>query len=391
VTYDEEVLALAANVPGLGGLYVDSAGILNVWLANPGRRDQIAPHIAAFVDAHEPNRQGARAAANMIVRQAAYDWPQLMRWHRTLLKNADLSTVLATDIDEMRNRIVLGVADVGAGSRVAGTLTAHGVPAEAVVVEVIEPERDMGTLGDYYTYLTSGIRIRNTLGACTLGFTVQAPDRISAYFITAAHCTPSFWAYDGQWFGQPQYWNEIGYEVADPPPFTAATNADCPSGGYDCRYSDAALIAIRGDLRYYDQGAMAFTPGFRDTNHISTGVLTQQYTYNPLATNLQVVRKTGATTGTSAGKLTAKCYTQRRVTASGVITNHYKLCQDRVAAGADGGDSGSPVSYGTRLDALVAIGILGSGNATQFTFSPWYLVERELAGAMGFPGLRVID
>ena len=167
-------------------------------------------------------------------------------------------------------------------------------------------------------------------------------------------------------------------EVADPRYFKGG---DCPKS-WKCRYSDSAF-ADREDGVAADLGSIARTTG--------PGSLIIDGSFNIVgeapgnAAEETILSKVGRTTGWTQGEVINSCMDV------GVIGGGNKLliCQDRVAAGSDGGDSGSPV-FGP-LDAsnnVTLYGILWGGaiDGSTFTYSPISNVEMELGALTTFVG-----
>ena len=66
-------------------------------------------------------------------------------------------------------------------------------------------------------------------------------------FLTASHCTPQQWGYDGSAVQQNDAGGVIGVELADPSHWTGTVNGfNCPAGRL-CRESDAAFFSLTAD------------------------------------------------------------------------------------------------------------------------------------------------
>jgi hypothetical protein len=97
----------------------------------------------------------------------------------------------------------------------------------------------------------------------------------------------------------------------------------------------------------------------------------------PIGTTLD---KIGRTTGWTYGSLVSTCETTTQY-ENGYPTGRTLLCQNRVNAKSDFGDSGSPVfsftenGYGGNYELR---GILWGGNGTQFLYSPIENIQSEL-------------
>jgi hypothetical protein len=202
----------------------------------------------------------------------------------------------------------------------------------------------------------------------------------------------------GQQVGQPSTSNIIGYEVADPPLFTDASNPDCPST-LICRYSDAALF------KYAD------TASWNHGRIFARQVVNPWLTYNTYrniqgASDMfrtpslfigQPIHKMGMTTWVTTGTVEKICVKTRQY-EGGSGTNRVMLCQAQSSYASSGGDSGGPVYRLVNPNDLYShiSHLLGLhwGRSPEFpastpvkaTFSEWYLVTAELAAAVSLSG-----
>jgi hypothetical protein len=145
---DDEWARIARELPGgFAGLFFDTRrepgvrpvqGPLVVMLADTSHHEEtlaaLAPRVAAMRGGRGPDVRGA------IVRRARWDFAQLYDWSHYLMNTAwTRGEITSSDIDEVRNRIVYGVVDEGAKSRLEMGLAARDVPCELVIVEVSGP------------------------------------------------------------------------------------------------------------------------------------------------------------------------------------------------------------------------------------------------------------
>lgn len=211
--------------------------------------------------------------------------------------------------------------------------------------------------------------------------------------VTNSHCT---WGshQTGGWVGTELYQNQVsgvfksyywyGIEVQDPA--FSSNIYGCPSG-YQCRYSDAALVSIDqvSTSVGWDFGGIARTT-YRAVLPDIYGSLTRD-SYNPtfqiryVSSDIFVgdfAEKVGRTTGWTGGDVTSTCYTVQ-------IYPHAFPCQVRVSAGVGRGDSGSPVFWQSSSGSYLLFGILhageiefSDGTGRIFYFSKWKDVDHEL-------------
>jgi hypothetical protein len=403
---DEHFVELAREAPGFGGLFYDEAGRLTVNLTNPSRRPEVEGSIAAFLAGGDFRALGPRLAevARMNVRPAQYDFAQLYEWYGPLVSAiATLPGVTQTDIDDVRNRIVIGVESGNLVQGVRAQAQLIGVPAAAVLVEVIPPTRVTANLQGLVRPMHAGIQVSKTtsvdLGSCTLGYNVRRRDLSDAYdgykyFVTAGHCTDSLGYNNGTRMGQPNMTRPIGTEVSDPPPFDQFTNSACPAD-LKCRYSDAALIRYDDSVswRHGKMPKVGTGVPFTILDTLVDIVHDAVPPYPDMASVWigQNVRMIGRSSGDVGGKILNFCVNIR--VYEGVQPNGwYLMCQFQASFRAKPGDSGAPAfnrtSYG---DISPVFGIVWGEQQenndwtklVRATFSHHYYVGRELNSTMG--------
>lgn len=133
---------IADEVPEFGGAWVEGdAAIgeketLHLWLTSPNVE---ARHESLRLLAE---RAGERFhQSNVVVHRADYSWRELDTWFRKGTEILKLPGASSLDIDERRNRIVLGLQDPDAQrGKIRQDLGDLGVPVDAVVVTSEEPE-----------------------------------------------------------------------------------------------------------------------------------------------------------------------------------------------------------------------------------------------------------
>ena len=351
---DDMLSFLNATVPGgVGGVFRDPEGFLNVYLKDRDQRGAAASQLLAVQSANGAPPGGVRFTTDRIrFLQADFTWDELRGWYERILQMPDASPYIHTwDIDERRNRIHLGVEDEASGDLVRTVLKGADVPAAAVTISV-EPRavvvQAADDLGDTDSpNIRGGFSVHAGAGACTL--TVNTEMGSSRGFLTASHCTATMGAVDGDDGVQAPYptpgWRKVADEIADPPFFDHTYTPHCPLFK-TCRFSDAAMFA-------YDQ-----------TSYAAHGIIARPYLNsinldpsNPdfyiadddpgcilyLGCGLigDTMWKVGRSTGLTVGVVDKNCV---EVT-TGTPSRTY-ICQSRVD-GASGsiseGDSGAPV------------------------------------------------
>jgi hypothetical protein len=308
----------------------------------------------------------ARSARQAFV-QANYRMTQLNGWYERVWPEvmAQAGTVFS-DVDEANNRVLFGIEHPGIATAVQAVMRAHGIPADAYEVRVVEPIRNAATLRDVVNPKVGGLQIHFGNYLCTLGFNVSAN---AASFVTNSHCTNTQGGVEGTIYYQPTSTlapTSIAIEVADPVYFKGGV---CPRGK-KCRYSDSSRAEYRNGTTF-DLGGIAATNGSNLTISGTHNITNEADGSRTPVSAGATVSKTGRTTGTSSGQVTNTCV-NTSVQGSQVM----QLCQTFVTAAVGSGDSGSPVYTGSGNVTLV--GILWGGSSTQFVFSPLRSIKDEL-------------
>jgi hypothetical protein len=381
-------LAVAQAVPGFGGYFIDH-GVPTVWLTDPSQRALAEQALAGFL------ADRGWSAADLVVRQAAYTWLQLDAWHNAAWPHAlSVMGAVYTDIDESSNRLRFGGLNAQAVATITAAVAATGVPAAAVVVQETAPIRQVATLRDRVRPVPGGYQLNFFASPvspltylCTLGFNV-VKDGVNS-FITNSHCTnvqggietPTDY-YQPTRGLTPLADNFIAVEVEDPHYDAASCLTEMLLPAV-CRWSDASRAAyapgqpfalgriartVAPDTEIGTLDVDARNSTFRITGEQNGGVVGD------------VVHKVGRTTGWTYGEVVETCINS---IVLGTVPPIVQRCQDRVRAGVDGGDSGSPVfrrqgnGPNVRLVGLLW-GSSATGDVKTFVFSPMTGVRREL-------------
>lgn len=365
--------ALARAVPGFGGIFLDGEGVTTVVLTNPAAQRAAAERaLEAFM------RGRGQAASQLRTHRGDYGYDELDGWFRSLWPEAlGVSGAVFADLNETRNRLLIGVADDAAEPQLRAIAARLGIPTAAVVVERTQPIVELATLQERASAIVGGIQIHFGQYLCTLGFNALSGSQES--FITNSHCTNTQGGVDGTVYYQPLSTIDntvIGTEVADP---TYFRGGECPIF-YRCRYSDAARVRQEPG-RTFTRGRIAKTTGPNNGSLGISGEFTITGTFSQpgagvgCAVEGTTVNKVGRTTGWTAGAITASCI---HVGVSG--SNKAELYQNMVAAGVGGGDSGSPTFAISGGDNVTLHGILwgGSADGSTFVYSPFANIQQEL-------------
>lgn len=376
---EDEFAALSQQIPGFGGFAFDAGGNMIVHLKDPAQEAVARQVLGSYLNRWSGNPRSQSATRSIIVRTAQFDFSQLSGW-RGQLRPAVLGVagVASLDIDEGRNRVVIGVTDLALRDQISAIVTSLGIPAEAVIIEQREAARFAVTLRDYVRPPVGGLQLQYGSYNCTLGFNAtRGTDR---GFATNSHCTNTQGGVESTTYYQPSTsYSAIATEIADPGYWTGN---GCPAGRR-CRRSDSSFA------RYNSSTSSTLGEIARTTSYASTsaGSITIDGTNPRFYINAEqsfpyqgdLLEKVGRTTGWTYGSVSSTCVD---VPVSG--SDITLLCQDYFAAYAQGGDSGSPVFYwdggtGARLYGLLW-GITSSGSY----FSAMSNIEGELGSLTTF-------
>jgi hypothetical protein len=336
-TSDDEFARVArAEVPGFAGFYFDDDGTPVILLKDLRQSEAAEQYLAAELE-NIFQETGYRVP---IFRKVTHDFADLKGWFDKLnaLMSPSRRDVYSLDIDEVRNRVFVGVRDEAAIKAVRREAARMGVPPGMLRVEVRPPDQLLIGLQDRTSYLAGGYKIESSIGGCSLGF--NATHLGISVFVTNSHCTYSYLAYDGGILTQPTYFagNEIGTELVDKALY------NCNNETLVCRRSDAAYIQHNGS-RTIGQGKVAYTQaatgGPAPLTVLGYYDIIRRYTGSAPAGGVTNLYKTGMRTGTTYGKVTTSCTTRQGYNAN---NQYYKfICQDLSSVYADHGDSGSPM------------------------------------------------
>ena len=416
VTLDDQLVQVAKNHSGFGGMFFDDNGDLNVYVQDEleglntqalETQKQAVTNALTDVFGEHLLSQGAAArlapgerllstaATDVKLLKGQFDLLELFEWRKAVNQTFELEGVVFTDLDEGKNRVRVAVEDFAVRGRIEKELTAQGIPLAAVIFEEVGPIRALATLQDKVSPSVGGVQITNeAYHDCTLGFNAYLHGIRG--FVTNSHCTRTLGAVESTKFYQPTVSNAnyLGLEIADPSPFTGG---QCPPGR-KCRWSDSAFVAY-APFAQSSLGRIA-RPDTMNTGSLDISSTSPYFTISSeqFPNQFQTLQKIGRTTGWTSGGVASTCVDVLN-THSGVSM----LCQEVATRGrgthdiADEGDSGSPV-FGPTLvwspsGLRVTTGLYGilwgtSSHNDLWIFSKIYNIEYEL-GALKTHTLRL--
>ncbi|HXL33972.1 MAG TPA: S8 family serine peptidase [Gemmatimonadales bacterium] len=378
---------LAQTVPGSAGFFIDTVSGNVVVSLTDLRSAEAARGLLRSSLAQELARARARhPQADVVSRPVAYTFLQLKEWRDRL--NGDVFAipgVVWLDLDEVRNRVVIGVepsADRGAIRRVAGELT---VPEAALDFETDGPVVPEAGLTDQVRPIAGGTRIQSVQSGvtvtCTLGF--PALWNGTKAFVTASHCSRTTLSVDSTRQYQPTAplthadsltMTPIAFEVAD-------YSEPCPPKlGSACAWADAAIYQFTGTTSQWAAGRIArptygcFPGPCSPVNLQIGGYFSIAGTDSSLVVG-DLVSMIGSGTGWS------QSYVQKTCTNVKLNTTQVAECQDYGSYGNGTGDSGGPILLNiSPSDSNVVLGGIHWGKTGQYAvFSPWSGIAREYA------------
>ena len=314
-------------------------------------------------------RTATRERCSIRLSGADYSILQLLdQYDSVLARLQQLEGIVWIDLDEVRNRIAIGVRPGAEGSLTAA-LRGRGADLDMFYFEVVtELPVPLHTLQSQFDTLMGGIQVTAS-GVCTLGVTVERSGSIEG-FLTASHCVGTVFSMDSVAVGQPSSSDTVGTESIDPDVFACGD----PDG---CRYSDAVLVDVASGVDI-NLGLIAATTdrdSIRQLNvdHNNPVEIAFEVTSTPaVGTDID---KIGRSSGWSYGEIDQSCV--NFVHQSSVTL----ICQYRTDAWAEGGDSGSPVFIGPISSDVQLAGILHSGDQDGdylFWYSPIEGVHDDL-------------
>lgn len=394
-TLDTRFAEVAAEEPTFGGAYLDEEGRRVIFVTDLTRGSEAALSLEARVPMTRQSSRTGRPPSGTVFRLADYSFSELADTRRRLRRILGSRGVRSLDIDETRNRVVIGTAPNVERVAVLNRADAVGATrAHIIVEETFEAVSLVGGRSSHFSnslridqdFFWGGIQIEHvhdSVGACSLGFIAVPYGESTEEVLTASHCSPTVGSVDSGRFGQSSSSaaDSFGVEVEDPATFsgtvTDTLGGDCAIGE-TCRWSDAALISVNNTLA--KKGTIARTTGW--TQYDSPVTIrsdadslfyidgkTDEAAYVGLE-----LEKLGRTTGWTLGEVITTC--EDREGEDGIV----RLCSDVIDAGAQGGDSGAPVFYSLGDGWVTAYGILWGGrrpNWDRIVYSPFENIDYE--------------
>ena len=325
--YDDMMLDIARRVPGFGGFFVnEEERVAYVWLT--AGDEMLLPRVERELRRYYGESLDLANGLRML--DADHDFAALKGLQLLTIEHIlGWEGVVLSDVDEMNNRVMVGVSTPEAQQRVL-TFARQVGGSDTLEVEFMDPVEPVYQLTDSIRPVGGGLQIGPS--GCTLGFVAARAGLLG--FVTAAHCSAQMWAYDGGVATQNGYGGAIGSEVADPPGFTGTVNGYTCPGGYVCRSSDASFYSLAGDASPGGNRPIAWPQQLNTLTFEGYGYV--RYQNNPPVGT--TVQKVGISSGRTKGVVANSCYAQGMSGGNRIIA-----CSHYAPMTAIPGDSGSPV------------------------------------------------
>jgi hypothetical protein len=333
---------------------------------------------------------GKEIEGDASVRLATFSFAQLLSWKRSSapewLSNGD---VMSVDIDERKNKIVVGVRFEKSKADVARILASAGAAVDAYEVNLEAPTRQARQATNLYSRqrpLTAGFVGNYPPKNCPI--TATAFRGFEMLLLTNAHCTAQSYFLDGGPVSQGDAVS-FGNEVSDP-------------GTYGCGTFFRPRRCRRADIAAYSVAGISPQPG--DTLTFQLGLIARtQYVSNgltltPGSLEIDPVRpywyiqaertsvlqgmtlhKVGGATGWTYGDVFGTC-----VDVRDDVTQVFIVCSDRANLFVNAGDSGSPVFIINDAVGVTFVGAVWGGNGLAGTFSSLGQIKQDLGNVRTF-------
>ena len=334
---------MAEIEPTFGGLYFDR-GTLHVVLTDVNRNPAVVRRAITMVF------NDARLKTLPIhIEAGIYSFSQLAGWGRSLPKAFTVPGVVSIDIDEVRNRLAIGITSLESRAAAQAVLLGAGIPSAVLRFDVRPANHLTQSLGGDVRNIVGGVHLDFAAGGawCTLGLNVSYGG--AASFMTNGHCSSSWGSSnDGTPFYQAFHTvsaDSVGAEGTESALFGSGRDSRCPSSASICKYSDVDFVSYRSGMITSQSMGYFGRPTTR-SRFDSNLVINSATPTIPITSKVlfpfagDTVDKVGARTGWTYGPVTSTCTTE--AAGNGVIT-YYFVCTHTANMAVGPGDSGSGV------------------------------------------------
>ncbi len=372
---DEEMAAIADRVQGFAGYTVENDGSLTVRIAGAAKNGHIPSATSRALSAY--------FGKDFSVRTAEFNARELFQWKVKAAELLGQDGVTFVDLDEARNRIVVGLVSNGkhqALSKVRAAIAKMGLPTEALVLETTSAIKQQATVRDRLRPIAAGAQIAIDIAPltsffCTLGANVKRAG--VAGFVTAAHCGGTADPLNGKFVYQPvppAAGDFFGRVAAIGPLLSSASNPACPAGK-KCKFADALFVSYT-NASTAQFGKLYYTTAWQNLNIASTRTI-KAVESTPASS--KTLFATGRTNGTSKlGSVARTCVTATGNLDGGIVALCVHFVNRSFGQQTTSGDSGGPY-FTVNADNTVNLSGIVYGNSTDFQiYTPWTEVRKQL-------------
>jgi hypothetical protein len=365
---------ISKTVPSFAGYYLEGDKLV-VSVTDSTQSQAAEAAVRRVLPATLPAKAARRLAQPSVVRRhGQYTFLQLRDWRDQIGRGVfyALADAASIDLDEIANRIVIGLATGSGRGELEQWLARSGVPAGAVKIQVMARTAPNTELTDFVRPVMGGLANAATFNGveqitpwCTFGFNGKYQG--ANVVLTASHCTSQLFGTDGT----PTLFYQnivtpgdlVGNEWQDPPLFCI---------GISCgRYSDAAMITYQGGVSF-ELASIARPLSHSDTWGVagSTTIDASNPHFDITGEQLypvggDFVDKVGYRTGWTRGQITNTCVDLRATDGA------WRFCSDQACYFSDHGDSGSPVFIDLGDgNSVTLVGINWGSDGSRAAFSP---------------------
>lgn len=392
---EKQFADVEASVPGFAGWYFDKDGNAVVRVKDLTRAEAAKERVGTILESRRANGKRRSAAVNgrpqIKAHPARYSFSELAAFREVIVQSFPQGAH-SLDLDEQNNVITLGARDEKAVREIRAATARLHIPASAVSIEVTPIPVSQYSLTDNQRPLRGGVgfvfyrasQYRNgTIGVngSWLYNNTWVPG-----FITNSHNTTTPYVLTGNEAYQPTSSTRIGYEFADPTPWSGTNSyGTVCQATYVCRFSDTAFYAYDNPSETYGGGTIAETGTWSNggpaaDREVIGSMNVDPYSYPAFPDVLVVgenLEKMGAASGWTWGSVTATCMDFVTAEVYGSASVLLK-CQERASIYVLPGDSGAPIFRSNGSAAFA--GILWGGSSSNLItyFSSAFNVEFEL-------------
>jgi hypothetical protein len=386
-SFDDKLLDIEAEAPGFGGYWFEGDTML-VRLKDPSL---LATAEKALDRKFHPSMMERKA---VVAVPSEYSFSELKAVHEEYGGFfMDSDGVVSIDTDEVENRVVVGVADNHAKERMEKALGAMNAPTAKILVRPNSVAMPNLNMRDRQRPMAAGLKITlandttspRFQGACTHGFALfeRAGSLYRWGVATNSHCTSVIGGVpatpDSLYQPTKLAANLMGKEDIDPP--WNASNCSAAirraSSRNGCRKSDSAMFLMNSTSTATPPTTPVVVTGTSDGSILGASTFVAKGAVPAIG---KIVVKTGYTTGSTQGKISATCVDRQTETPNRWLLCEYEAKSSTTSPMSRPGDSGAPVFVKATDGTATAVGIDwgGSSDGSIMSFSEVSALEAEL-------------